>query len=547
MPAKLSSRPALRRGAGAGVLTLALLGAALPAAAAPSEPDLSPFYRQKVVWAACKGADMPRDLQCAKVTVPLDYAHPADGKLDLALARYRATGPSGGSVLLNFGGPGVPGVSQLAAGGKDFMDLTNGYDVVTFDPRGVGRSSPVSCGQGEALPSAVTDEETDISRPQVMLKQLRQSADTCAKSSGPVLEHMGTIDAARDLDVIRQALGDKKLNYLGFSYGTRLGAVYAAQFPHKVGRMTLDGVDTLTESLAEQGAATAEGQQTALDDFLDWCATDIACPFGQDRRTADDQVVRLVRSLDENPVPTDFGGVFNGQDLVGAIGQALYSKELWPSLERALSSLVEDGDTRAVLNFAAGGIGLPPRADPHGTNDGGPKNGKPKNGGLVDAQNIPADNLTAALLAINCADDPDRPSAAQITKDLKSLRAVYDEASPVFGRYRLTQVLMCYGRPKGTDFIRDRVKDVPSASILLVGTRGDPATPYRWTVETARRLGPAAVVLDNKSDGHTGYTSSKCVHRKVDDFLLYGDLPASGSSCPADRNDWRSASDASGS
>jgi hypothetical protein len=117
----------------------------------------------------------------------------------------------------------------------------------------------------------------------------------------------------------------------------------------------------------------------------------------------------------------------------------------------------------------------------------------------------------------------------------------------VFGRYRLTQLLMCYGRPKGTDFIRDRVKDIPSASILLVGTRGDPATPYRWTVETARRLGPAAVVLDNKGDGHTGYTSSKCVHRKVNDFLLYGDLPANGSSCPADRNDWRSTADSSGS
>ncbi|MGW0996029.1 alpha/beta fold hydrolase [Streptomyces sp. NPDC002523] len=538
MLAKLSSRPAVRRGAGAGVLTLALLGAGLPsAAAARSEPDLTRFYRQKVVWAACKGPDMPRDLQCGKVSVPLDYARPADGKLDLALARYRATGPSRGSVLLNFGGPGVPGVSQLAGGGgKDFMDLTNGYDVVTFDPRGVGRSSPISCGAGEALPSAVTDEETDITRPQVLLKQLRQSADDCAKSSGPVLEHMGTVNAARDLDVMRQALGDKLLNYLGFSYGTRLGAVYAAQFPRKVGRMTLDGVDTLTESLAEQGAAAAEGQQTALDDFLDWCASDIACPFGQDRRTADDQVVRLVRSLDENPVPTDFGGMFNGQDLVGAIGQALYSKDLWPSLERALSSLVEDGDTRAVLNFATGGIGLPLRAQRPG----------PKDGGLVDAQNIPADNLPAALLAINCADDPDRPGATQITKDLETLRAVYDKASPVFGRYRLTQLLMCYGRPKGTDFIRDRVKDVPSASILLVGTRGDPATPYRWTVETAHRLGPAAVVLDNKSDGHTGYTSSKCVHRKVDDFLLYGDLPANGSSCAADRNDWRSTTNASG-
>ncbi|MEU0335266.1 alpha/beta hydrolase [Streptomyces sp. NPDC006193] len=522
MLAKLCTRLAVRRCAGASVLALALLGAGLPAAAAERpQPDLSRFYRQKVAWRACEGPDMPKDLQCAEVTVPLDYARPRAGTLDVALARYRATGRSRGSLLLNFGGPGGAGIPQLASEGRQFMDLTNGYDVVTFDPRGVGRSSPVSCGEGGEGASGATGEDIDLGRPQALLRQVRQVADRCARHSGPVLPHIGTVNASRDLDVIRQALGDDKLNYLGFSYGTRLGAVYAAQFPGKVGRVALDGVDTLTEPLSEQGAAGAEGQQTALDGFLDWCTTDVGCPFGQDRRAAGDEVVRLVRSLDENPVPTDFGGAFSGQDLVGAIGQALYSKEMWPSLERALASLVEDGDTRRVLAFATGGIGVL-------------RDGLRGDGGLTDAEDVPPDNLPAALMAINCADDPDRPSAARIAEDLKDLRAAYDKASPVFGRYRLTQLLMCYGRPRGTTFIRDRVKDVHSAKMLLVGTRGDPATPYRWTVETARRLGPSAVVLDNKGEGHTGYSSSTCVHRKVDDFLLYGSLPASGSSCPAD-------------
>ncbi|MFG2352329.1 alpha/beta hydrolase [Streptomyces sp. NPDC048521] len=525
MMVMLSPRSAVRRCASAGLLTLALLGAGLPAAAADGpQPDLSRFYRQKAVWAACEGPDMPKDLQCAKVTVPLDYARPHAGTLDVALARYRATGDKRGSVLLNFGGPGGAGVNELATEGRQFMDLTNGYDVVTFDPRGVGRSSPVSCGEGGDEASAVTNENADLGHPQVLLEKLRQAAEECARHSGPVLPHIGTVNASRDLDVIRQALGDDKLNYLGFSYGTRLGAVYAAQFPDKVGRLALDGVDTLTESLSEQGIAGAEGQQTALDDFLDWCTTDVACPFGKDRRAAGAQIVGVVHSLDENPVPTDFGGSFSGQDLVGAIGQALYSRELWPSLERALASLVEDGDARGVLNFSAGGVGLP-------------REGHRKDGGLVAPDEVPMDNLPAALMAINCADDPDRPAQARITKDLKELRAAYEEASPVFGRYRLTQVLMCYGRPRGTDFIRDRVKDVDSAKLLLVGTRGDPATPYRWTVETAARLGSSAVVLDNKGDGHTGYSSSRCVHRKVNDFLLYGSLPANGSSCPADGND----------
>ncbi|GHI09927.1 protease [Streptomyces cellostaticus] len=532
MLAKSSTRPVVRRCAGAGALTLALLGAGLPAAAADRpQPDLSRFYRQKAVWAACKSADTPKDLQCAKVTVPLDYARPGAGTLDLALARYRATGPSRGSVLLNFGGPGGPGVSELTTGGEQYMDLTNGYDVVTFDPRGIGQSSPVSCGDGGDGISVATQSNADLSRPQALLTHLRQAAGQCARHSGPVLSHIGTVNAARDMDVIRQALGDKKLNYLGFSYGTRLGAVYAAQFPHKVGRMVLDGVDTLTEPLSEQGLAGAEGQQTALDDFLDWCTADIACPFGQDARAAGDQVVQLVRSLDENPVPTDFGGSFSGQDLVGAIGQALYSKELWPSLERALALLIEDGDTRRLLSFSSGGdFAVPVRRDGEGKRH----DEKKQDGGVVDAQDVPTDNLPAALMAVNCADDPDRPTAARIAKDLKNLRAAYDEASPVFGRFRLTQLLMCYGRPKGTDFIRDRVKNVHSAKMLLVGTRGDPATPYRWTEETARRLGPSAVVLDNKGEGHTGYSSSKCVHRKINDFLLYGSLPASGSSCPAD-------------
>ncbi|MFJ3803935.1 alpha/beta hydrolase [Streptomyces sp. NPDC090088] len=538
MPAVPRTRPALRRCAGAGAVALALLGAGLPLpaaaeAAGSKEPDLTRFYGQKVRWAACKDQELPKDMQCGRVTVPLDYARPAAGTLDLALSRYRATGKSRGSVLLNFGGPGGSGVSQLGIAGKDYMDLTNGYDVVGFDPRGVGRSSPVSCGDETGGPSDgdSSDKPPDVAHPQALMKALKRLTVRCTEHSGPVLSHIGTVNASRDLDVIRQALGDDKLNYLGFSYGTKLGAVYAAQFPHKVGRMALDGVDTLTESLAEQGVAGARGQQTALDDFLDWCVTDLGCPFGQDRRKAGDAVVRLIRSLDENPVPSDFGGAFSGQDLVDALGEGLYSRDLWSQLARALSSLTDDGDTRGVQNFASGGYAVP-----SGTKPGG---------GLVDSADIPSDNLSAALMAINCADDPDRPSAARLAGDVARLKKEYEQASPVFGRFRLTQVLLCYGRPRGTDFIREQVKDVPSAPILLVGTRGDPATPYSWAVETAKRLGPSAVVLDNRGDGHTGYTSSRCVHGKVDDYLLYGTLPPDGSSCPADGDGRGAVADAS--
>ncbi|MHA5052237.1 alpha/beta hydrolase [Streptomyces sp. SD15] len=506
---------------GASVATLALLAAGVPSmATAAADPDLSRFYRQEIKWAACEGEGMPKDLRCGKVTVPLDYANPGGGTLDIALARYRATGSSQGSVLLNFGGPGGPGISTLAAAGAHFMGLTKGYDVVTFDPRGVGRSSPVSCGQGTDEASDTTDPTVDVGDPQAVLKALGKEAAECAKHSGPVLPHIGTVNTSRDMDVIRHALGDKKLNYLGFSYGARLGAVYASQFPKKTGRMVLDGVDTLTEPLSERALVGAEGQQAALENFLNWCTEDMACPFGQDPRRARQEVVQLVDSVEQYPVPMDTGQKFTGLDLVAAISQALYTEELWPTLERALASLLQDGDARGLLQLTGTGA-LPDLRRTETVGDGG----------LVDPADIPIDNLPAALMAINCADDPDRPTAAQVTKEMDELSAVYEKASPIFGPYRLTQVLMCYGRPKGTDYIRDKVRDLSAPKMLLVGTRGDPATPYRWTVETAERLGSSAVVLDNKGEGHTGYATSKCVHQKVDDFLLYGSLPDNGSSC----------------
>ncbi|MFM9443137.1 alpha/beta hydrolase [Streptomyces acidiscabies] len=502
------------------VVAVSLLGAGT---AAPA-PDSARFDRQKVAWSACGDQDVPKDLECGKVVVPLDHAHPGAGTLELALARYRATGEKHGSVVLDFGGPGAAGVPELAYSRRTFADLTNHYDVVSFDPRGVGRSSPVSCGDWASDEEEVTGDD-----PQALLERLRKIAGLCTKHSGPVLPYVGTVFAARDLDVIRSALGERKLNYLGFSYGSRLGAVYAAQFPGRVGRLALDGVDTLTEPVAEQGIAGARGQQVALDDFTSWCARGSACPLGKEPRAAREEVVRLVRSLDAHPVQTSLGGEFTGQDLVGALGQALYRKDWWPSLQVGLERLTRDGDPSGVRSFAAGGLDSPRHKATSRT-----RLPKGIHTPLTDPADVPLDNMAAALMAIDCADDPDRPTSRQITDGLPALRASFQRASPVFGPYRLAETLMCHGRPKGTEFIREDVRNLRTPKLLLVGTRGDPATPYRWTTETAARLGSAAVVLDNRGEGHTGYASSRCVRRKVNDFLLDGSLPPSGSSCGAD-------------
>lgn len=519
------------------------IGAAIAAAAADGEspssdqrPDLSRYYSQKIKWGDCEGegegtglvpegpatpAPAKDEVQCGKITVPLDYAQPKRGKVDLAMVRIKSSGDKRGSLLLNFGGPGGAGVSGLLASQKEFAYLGKGYDVVSFDPRGVGQSSPVTCGDADAEdPTAPADEPDDD--PAVLLDEVKKVSDKCAKESGPVLPYVGTINVSRDMDVMRQVLGDKKLNYLGFSYGTRLGSVYAAQFPKKVGRMVLDGVDTLTEPVAEQALVSAEGRQTALDNFLNWCTDNPGCVFGTDARAAREHMAELIRGLDKYPLQSTDGAEFTGQDVVDVLGQALYSRQSWPALSQALGALLADGDPRALLRMSGAMAQQTP-------------GGRPVPKGLTE--DIPPDNMAAALMAVNCADDPDRPDAASIEKEVAKLQEEFASTSAIFGKSMLMPVLFCFGRPAGTDYIRDEVRDLKGPDFLLVGTRGDPATPYRWTEETAERLGSHAIVLDNKGDGHTGYAGSKCVREKVDGFLLYGEMPRNGSSCGADEED----------
>ncbi|NBE54929.1 alpha/beta hydrolase [Streptomyces boluensis] len=518
----------------AGAAALVLLGTGAPALAADdSGPDLNPFYRQRVTWGDCEGLDQaPAGMRCAKVSVPLDYAAPRKGTLELALNRIPATGEKRGSLLVNFGGPGGPGVSGLAGMAKQFGDLTKSYDVVGFDPRGVGTSAPVTCGDGSDMP-----DEPLADDPGAVLEHAARQWKVCRKHAGPVADHIGTVNVSRDMDVMRAALGDDKLNFLGFSYGTRLGAVYTGQFPHKVGRMVLDGVDTLAEPMAEQQRVAVEGQQTALDNFATWCSRNVGCVLGSNSRDAKQSVTELVEQLDERPVELGGGMEYSGADLVTTLGSALYHRDAWPYLSQAIANLVTDRDPRALLRI--GGVTVPPPGEGIPPDQGAPADGTALTGVLaaragddvvgkvVPQEDVPVDNFGVALAMVNCADDPDRLTAAQLSDEAEIQRLVddYTEASPIFGPARLEQVLLCAGQPRGTDFIR-KIRNVDTPRFLLVGTRGDPATPYRWAVETTRRLGDQAVLLDNQGDGHTGYFSSRCVTQKVNDYLLYGELGA---------------------
>lgn len=480
----------------------------------------------RIRWGECPEKTVAAGVRCGTLGVPLDHDDPGKGSVRVALAVLPATGPAArriGSLVLNYGGPGAPGAAILAADPDDdaFAELGKRYDLVAFDPRGVGHSAPVTCG-GATPRAGDTPQDAGAA---AELAALRAAARRCARDSGPVLPYIGTVHVARDLDVLRRALGEEKLDYLGFSYGTRLGAVYAARFPHRTGRMVLDGVDTLTEPLTEQALVSAAGQQRALDNFLAWCthAHQRECVYGTNTRTAKDKVRALVERLDADPLSRS-GLSFTGQDVAAAIGTALYSPTTWPALADALALIERDNDPVGLMQL--GGPTGPPPPPPSGEEEAGAP--------------VPADNAGAALLAVSCADDPDRGDAkaspAAVERELEELRPLFLAASPIFGPRQLMTVLSCYGRPAGTGFIRkiDRPAGIPR--ILLVGTRGDPATPYEWTEETAERLGNT-VVLDYKGDGHTAYTSSRCVREYVNHFLVDGRLPGGTRSCPATTGD----------
>ncbi|MET9963018.1 alpha/beta hydrolase [Streptomyces sp. NPDC006326] len=514
-------------------------GAALLAASLGVVQDPRPGIR----WGECAQTAVPAGMRCGTLDVPLDHARPGKGVVRVALAKLPATGHPGrrlGSLLLNFGGPGAPGIAGLAADPTAFADLGERYDLVAFDPRGVGHSEPVSCGGSQETDPA---SDTDAA---ARLAALRAVVRRCELASGPVLPYIGTVNVSRDLDRIRQALGETKLNYLGFSYGTRLGAVYAAQFPRTTGRMVLDGVDTLTEPPAERALVTARGRQQALDGFLAWCARRKDCVYGADPRAARDKVGALVSRLDAEPLVGEDGSYFTGQDAVAALAAALDAKQqqTWPALAAGLALVERERDPGGLLRLGA------PTQPPRGESDGAgpvtpvsavtPVASVTPMASVPPVPPVPADNGEAALTAVNCADHPGRSrataGAAAFAEEIDGLEEDFRRASPIFGPQQLAAVLSCYGRPAGTDFLRriDRPAGLPR--MLLVGTRGDPATPYRWTQETARRLGGPAVVLDHRGAGRTGYSASRCVREHVNRFLVDGHLPAgTNRSCPAGR------------
>ncbi|MFL9658432.1 alpha/beta hydrolase [Streptomyces sp. PB17] len=495
---------------------------------------LTSLREQSPAWKDCPapapiqgGGEAPGALpdgtrwQCATLRTPLDWKNPSGESMDLALIRARTSGDPDdriGSLLFNFGGPGGSGVATLPGLAPDYEKLRTRYDLVSFDPRGVGNSGGVRCLDA-GLPS---EEEIDNTpddggdETNALVRFNRETAAACEQNSGDVLAHVGTTQAAQDMELMRQVLGDEKLHYFGISYGTELGGVYAHLFPEHVGRAVLDGVVDPTHDLMEQALAQAGGFQLAFEHFATWCARQ-GCALGDDAEDIVDLVVGLEAALDDTPLPTSGDGELDGDALVDAISGALYRQDYWPALRVGLEAVADDNGE--VLRDLAEALGQ------HGR-------GGDTDDGSSDGTTPEESNEDAAFRAITCDDSSSRYTVADVLSRLPD----FLEASPLFGPGLAWSALSCDGWPVPGAARHPEVGAPGAPPVLLVGNTGDPATPYAGAARMAERLGKGVgVELTYDGEGHGAYDSGNgCVQDAVNAYLLSGTLPEPGTVCEAE-------------
>ncbi|MEU4089373.1 alpha/beta hydrolase [Streptomyces aureus] len=459
---------------------------------------------QKLDWGRCKGtSDSPAPgsgWQCATLKAPLDYAKPDGRTIGLALVRSKATGGQGkrlGSLLFNFGGPGGSGVSTMPLYESVVGPLHQRYDLVSWDPRGVGASEGVRCRGDKAIQAAESVDATpdDAAEEAAYLKDAEDFGKGCAKAAGRLMSHVSTTDTARDMDLMRQVLGDRRMSYFGISYGTELGGVYAHLFPKNVGRLVLDAVVDPTADTVGHAKNQTLGFQRALDDYLK--------STGQDPKQGSLKIANLLKRIDAKPLPAA-GGRRLGQTMaLTGIVLPLYSKEGWPRLTEALKD-AEGGDGSALLALA----------DAYNDRDSSGHYG----------------TTTHSQRVISCLDDKQRPTPEETKKRLPE----FEKISPVFGDFMGWDTAgWCHDWPVAGQFDHPEVSAPGAAPVLVVGNTGDPATPYEGARRMADGLGKGVgVELTWKGEGHGAYGSgSDCVDSTVNSYLLDGTVPKDGKVC----------------
>ncbi len=480
--------------------------AALAALPHTTPAALAAYYGQKPAWRSC---EVP-GFQCATLKAPLDYAKPADGDVRLAVARKKATGPGKrlGSLLVNPGGPGASAIGYLQAyAGIGYPAKVRArYDMVAVDPRGVGRSEPVECLRGRDMDRYTqTDITPDDGRETTeLVRAYKKFAEGCGAHSPKLLRHVSTVEAARDMDIVRAALGDPKLNYVGASYGTFLGATYAGLFPERAGRLVLDGAMDPSLPARRMNLDQTAGFETAFQSFAKDCVRQPDCPLGR-KGTTTAQVGRNLKAffgkLDARPIAAGSRRLGESLATTGVIA-AMYDEGAWAQLREALTAAMKEND----------GAGLLALSDSYFERDAGGS----------------YENLMFANAAVNCLDLPPAFDTAEEAK--KSLPA-FEKASPVFGEGLAWAALNCAYWPVRATGEPHRIQAKGAAPIVVVGTTRDPATPYRWARALAAQLSSARL-LTYEGDGHTAYgRGSACIDSAINTYLLRGTAPADGKRC----------------
>ncbi|UBU13303.1 alpha/beta hydrolase [Nonomuraea gerenzanensis] len=443
--------------------------------------------------------------ECATLRVPMAAGQPGK-QVELAVIRLPAGGgPRIGSLVVNPGGPGISGVEYVRAARVVLGEkVRERFDIVGFDPRGVGRSAPVECLSDAELDTYLMSDGTpDSARERSALEgAARRFAEGCRRHSGGLLPHLGTADAARDLDLLRQALGERRLTYLGKSYGTLLGAVYAELYPGRVRAMVLDGAMDPGASRLRLSVEHAVGFERALRAYAGECVAMAGCPFRS--RTVNgalEEVSGLLRRTDKRPLRGDGRReVTQAVAVLGLLGP-LHDRALWPELTEALRRAFK-GDGALLLRNAD---------QLTGRRDDGTYSGE-----------------TAANLAVTCVDGAYPRTAAAYGRSA----AVARERAPRFGASMVWASLPCAYWPHPPTLAAGPLTAKGAAPILVVGTVRDPATPYAWARRLAGRL-ESGVLLTYEGDGHTAYASgSRCVDEAVEEYLVAGVVPEDGAVCP---------------
>ena len=485
------------------LIALSLVLPLLTATPAHAEEGLEAYRTQEVSWRACGQGSW-----CATVEVPLDYGDPGGARISLSLRASAPAVPDGSrpALLVNPGGPGATATDYVSY----FADLVGAsvsetYDIVAFDPRGVGESSPIECLTGPETTRWLRTDTSPTSPGDVrtLLRRAAAIGPGCLRMSPDLARHVGSENTVSDMDVIRSVLGQEMLNWFGFSYGTLLGATYAQRFPERVGRMVLDGAVDPSLDAMELSRDQSRGFQTAIRRFAEGCARAARCPLGSSTSAVIGGINRLLARLERSPLPTDSGATLVQAEATTALFFGMYSTDLWPLLEDALAS-AQRGDGTDLAGLAA----------------------------IANQRTGPtsySSNINSAFLAIGCWDSPAPPGRDGLASAARrwSKGAVVPDLATA----------MAWGNaPCSTWFGHasqppSPVSSTTDAGILIIGTRFDPATPYTWARSLARQL-PTSRLLTFEGDGHTAYgAGSACVQRLADAYLLTASLPAPGTRC----------------